>query len=1088
MNKPRLEEALPLAPLQAGLWFHSTADPQAPDPYVVQLRLELDGALDVRALRASAVALLARHTNLRAAFRQRESGEPVQLIMSEVPLRWSETDLADATPGEAAAETERLVTADRRTPFDLSRPPLLRFHLVRLAHDRHQLLITNHHILLDGWSMPLLVEELFTLYRREGNAAGLPAARPYRDFLAWLARQDTEAAARAWGRLLGGIEGPTLAAPAAQGRRTVWPDSVSLELPEKETAALADAARGAGVTLNAAVQAAWGAVLGRLTGRRDITFGVTVAGRPAGFPGVETMLGLFINTVPARVAIEPSASPADIAAVLQAQHAELSPHHHLSLPDIRRAAGGEELFDSLVVFGDYPVGRSPLSTEIPGLRVTFAGIEDATHYPLTLMVGSGHRLSLRLDHRPDAVDAATAEAILGGLRRVLASMADAAPRPLGRVDLLSPAERDRVLALGTGETRTADRRTVPEFFAARVAASGDAPALTDQYGTALSYAQLGARVHRMARLLIARGARPESTVAVALPRSAEMVSTVFSVMAAGAAYLPINPDHPMARVRDILDDARPVLAVTTRELADRWSRTGVPLLVLDSQDTAAELAAVSGAPVAETERAAPLRPANTAYVLYTSGSTGRPKGVAVAHRSVAELVDWAVSGLGSGPLRNVVASTPTTFDVSFVDTFLPLLVGGHVSVVENVLHLTEQEVVAGIEERGAGLVCAVPSALSAVVDGGRVPEVDTLLVAGEALSPLLLGRLRERFPQASIRNVYGPTETTVYATSWQDDGRTADPVPIGVPLPNTRVYVLDRFLGVVPPGVVGELYVGGGRVARGYWGRPDLTAERFVADPFGGGRMYRTGDLVRWGSGGVLEFVRRVDDQVKVRGIRIELGEVEAVVAGYGGVAEVAVVVREGVAGERRLVGYVRPVGEGFDVGGLRGFVAERLPDYMVPSAFVVLAEFPLSANGKLDRRALPMPVDVVVEGRGPRGPEEEILAGLFAEVLGVDRVGVEGDFFELGGHSLSASSLVARVRGVFGCEVSVRDVFEARTVAGLAGRVVGAERSVRSGVVRVVRPELVPLSFSQRRLWFLNRLDGARGAYNIPFVFRLGG
>ena len=582
------------------------------------------------------------------------------------------------------------------------------------------------------------------------------------------------------------------------------------------------------------------------------------------------------------------------------------------------------------------------------------------------------------------------------------------------------------------------------------------------------------------------GAGPERLVAVAMPRSAEMIVAVLAVLKAGAAYVPVDPGYPADRIAFMLADAGAVAVVTT-VAAGRDLPGGTAQVVLDDPVVVTAVSGLGDGDLGGAERPAALGPSCPAYVIYTSGSTGRPKGVVIEHRGVVGLLSWARAEFSATELARVVVSTSLSFDVSVFEIFAPLVSGGSAEIVGSVLALAD-----GFGDPASGrLISGVPSAISQVMSTSAISvRACAVVLAGEALTPRVFSAIRQTWPQARILNIYGPTETTVYVTSWSS-GDAAGQVPlIGRPIWNTRAFVLDEGLGLVPPGAAGELYVAGAGLARGYLGRPGLTGERFVACPFGGPgeRMYRTGDLVRWTADGQLEYLGRADDQVKIRGFRIELGEVEAVLAARQGVAQAAVVVREDQPGDLRLAGYVVPAaGAVLDPAGLRTACGRVLPGYMVPAAIMVLEALPLSPSGKLDRRALPAPEYAAGGGRAPATPAEQALCAVFAQVLGLDTVGVEDSFFDLGGHSLLATRLVSRIRVVLGAELAIRAVFEHPTPAGLAQVLDGAD-AARPPLVRMPRPERVPLSSAQQRLWFLEQLHGPGTAYNLPFAWRLHG
>jgi amino acid adenylation domain-containing protein len=994
-------------------------------------------------------------------------------------MPWRELDLAgEADPEAKLAE---VLAADRAERLDLARPPVLRCLLVRLGPLSHRLVLTNHHIMIDGWSLPILVRELMALFAAHGDAHALAPAVPYRDYLAWLARQSRPAAIEAWRQALADLEQPTrLAAelrayaPAAAGhdrhaQGPAAPGHHALALDAHETAALVATARRLGVTVNTIVQAAWAILLGRLTARDDVVFGITVAGRPPEIAGIEGMVGLFINTLPLRVRLRPAQPLTALLAELQDGQSRLFAHQHVGLAEIQGLAGLGELFDTLVVFENYPVDRDGAITA-GEVRLAHVTGHDATHYPLTLMAVPGERLELRLDYRADLIDPATAAGIGERLIRLLVAAVAAPEVPIGRLDILSTAERHTLLRDWNDTARDIAPATLPTLLAAQAAASPEAVAVVCGEAS-LTYAALDAAANRLAHHLRALGVGPEVVVGVGLERSVDLVVALLAILNAGGAYLPLDPDYPAPRLAYMLADAGARIVIIRSDLAARLPvEPGSPdapsarLVCLDDPATAAAIAAHPATPPA-----VPLHPANTAYVIYTSGSTGQPKGVAVSHSSLANLSAVQVQDYPIARGARSLAIGSISFDNSLEQIFLPLLQGATVVAAPENRLLEPDRFWKLVSDERIDYLNTTPSLLRAVIEAAPSgAQIDCIVLGGEEMPPPLVDEIRRRHLAKSILNTYGPTECAINCTAYAPD-KTRDcfAIPIGHPLGNYRAYVLDRWLQVVPSGVVGELYTSGAGVARGYVGRAGLTAERFVADPFGpaGSRMYRTGDLARWRADGALEYLGRADDQVKIRGFRIEPGEIEVVLLRHGSVAQAAVVVREDARGDKRLVAYVVPAAvEAIDAAGLRAHVAESLPDYMVPAAIVALPALPLTANGKLDRRTLPAPDLRSGLRRGPHSPQEEILCTLFAEVLGLERVGIDDNFFELGGHSLLATRLISRIRATLDVELSIRSLFEAPTVEGLVRRLEGARRA-RPALVAMARPAEIPLSFAQRRL-----------------------
>ncbi len=1064
-----LADVLPLSPLQEGLLFHARFDESTVDPYVVQMVFDLEGPLDTRRLRTAVRALADRYGNLNAGFWLDGLDRPVQFVPA--------VDTAEIVELEASDEVElaQSLTEERTRPFDLTRPPLFRFTVIRTRTDRHRLAFTAHHILVDGWSTPVLVRDLFTLYTEGPDA--LPAATPYRDYLEWLSGQDQGAAEQAWRNVLSGLSEPTLLTTPEKRWHEPAPGEVTVDLDPATVDALSSAARQHGLTLNTVVQGAWAILLGWLTQRDDVVFGTTVSGRPPVLPGIETMVGLFINTLPVRARPQPANSVLNLLTAMQEQQSRLDEHQYLGLAEIQRVAGHGELFDTLTIFENYPLTAAPEQSDRAELDMLGVTGREGTHYPLALSIVPGPgTLRLRMAFRADLFEEEWITATLDRLIGILAQTAVDPTVPIGRLKIISAGELDRVLTVPNDTGREYPQWSVAALVEATAERTPDAVAVSG----ALTYRELNERANRLAHLLIARGAGPEQIVALMMPRTADLVVAVLAVLKTGAAYLPIDPDYPSDRIAYMIEDAEPVLVLTVSEFA-----SAEPSAVVSFDAITADLRGMNSHNPVDEDRLSPLTPGNCAYVIYTSGSTGRPKGVAVPVAALANLLLDMHDRLGITEDDRFLAVTTFGFDIANLELFTPLLAGAELIVAGRDTVRDPAALVALIRGNGVTVLQGTPSLLRGVVgvDAGCLAGV-RVVVGGEALDGGLASRLC--VSALSVVNVYGPTETTVWSTAGVVG---AGPVSIGGPVGNTRVFVLDGGLRPVAPGVVGELYIAGAGVARGYVNRFGLTAERFVSCPFGvpGGRMYRTGDLVRWSSGGELVFVGRSDDQVKVRGFRIELGEIEAVVAGVEGVGQVVVIAHDRGAGDVRLVGYV--VGDGvLDVSVLRGRVAELLPEYMVPSLFMRVDELPLTANGKVDRRALPEPdFSVVVSNRGPRTPVEEILCGLFAEVLGVVSVGIDDGFFELGGHSLLATRLISRIRNTMDIETGIRALFENPTVAGLA-RILGETDSARPALVASDRPDIVPLSYAQQRLWFVNQFEGANATYSIPVALRLSG
>ncbi|KUP96817.1 non-ribosomal peptide synthetase [Thermobifida cellulosilytica] len=1024
-----ISEVLPLSPLQEGLLFHHALTGEAGDVYAVQCRITLHGRLDRDRLRRAAQALLRRYPNLRAGFAHEGLDQPVQFVPADAEAEWRQT----GPDGHGVAATAaRVAERELARGFDLAAPPLLRFALV--ADDtEHVLVVTAHHILLDGWSLPLLVDELCALYAVDGDPAALPPAPAYRDHLAWLARLDRTAAEAAWRRALAGLPGPCLVAPdrpvgARPPRRLVRPLGAALSERLRRTA------RAHRVTPNTLFQAAWAVALAARTGGDDVVFGQPVSGRSPEVAGSESMIGLFTNTLPVRVRLEARETAAALLRRIHAEQADLVDHHALGLAAVQRAAGAAALFDTLLVVESFPLDRSRHAADHAGLRVADVEVRDATHYPLALVALPEEEIVLRLDHDPDRIAEEDAAALLDLVVRVLTQLADTPERPLSALDLLGERER-AALAEHNATARPLSAATLTALLDTAAAAHAERTAVVAD-DARLTYRELHDRAGRIAALLAADGVGAGDVVAVALPRSADLVAALLGVLRAGAAYLPLDLDHPPARLAAMAGRARAAATLTCRSALPHLGEDLPGTVVLDDPGVRARLA--GSAPAATAD----VHPDQLAYVIFTSGSTGEPKGVGVAHRAVANRLQWMQHAYRLTPDDRVAHKTPVGFDVSVWELFWPLTVGATMVVARPGGHRDPAYLAALFDEQQVSVCHFVPSLLRAFLDeptAGRAACLRRVVVSGEALDADLARAFARTLPDTCLENLYGPTEAAVDVTHHPVVGPHAGPVgetvPIGRPVWNTELHVLDAALRPLPAGAVGELYLGGVQLARGYVGRPDLTAARFVANPFGppGSRLYRTGDLVRRRHDGAVEYLGRTDDQVKINGVRLEPGEVEAALRARPGVADAAVAVRSAPAGGVRLVGYVVPDGTPPAAADLRAALAETLPPALVPAVFVHLDALPLSVNGKLDRAALPDPdPEEPQEGRAPRTPAETALCTAFAEVLGLERVAADADFFALGGDSVSSLRLVGRlVRD--GIELTVRDVFTHRTPERLA-------------------------------------------------------
>ena len=1094
-------DMLPLSYAQRGLWFLNRLDP-ADGTYNIPLVLRLTGTLDTTALETALASVAARHESLRTVFPEID-GVPRQVVRTPEAAR----PVLEIVPAAEADEATLIAEAAGRG-FDLACELPLRATLLVTGPHAHVLVVVVHHIAGDGWSTAPLTRDLSTAYAAalRGEAPSWsPLPVQYADHTLWqhaelgdendpdslISRQLVH-----WTEALAGLpEETTLPAdrprPATPSHRG---GLVPFELSPATHAALIRVARAHGVTSFMVLHAALAALLTRLGAGEDIAIGGSAFGRDD--EALDDVVGFFINSLVLR--LDTSGDPGFGELLRRTRRADIDAFAHQDVPFERlvealnpaRSTARHPLFQVKLVLQNLARPQA----EFPGLSAEFVRFDpDMAKFDLLFSVAErfGERgepagITAAAGYAADLFDRSTVETLAARFVRLLESALARPELPLGELELLGRDERHELMVARNDTATAPPAGTLAQLFEARVARAPQAPAVHAD-AVELTYAQLDARATALARLLLRHGAGPGELVALALPRSADAVVAMLAAGKAGTAYLPLDPEQPGDRVTLLLADARPALLLTTQAVlagAPHLADGPAEVVVLDDDGTTAELAALGIRPLTTADRTAPLSLQDTAYVVYTSGSTGTPKGVMVDQRALADYVTRCVDRY-PGLAGRTLLHSPLSFDLGLTGLYGTLLAGGCLHLAD----LDENLTVPG----GLTFAKVTPSHLP-LLDGlpAACSPTGQLVIGGEALHGEQLTAWRARHPRADVINHYCPTETTVGCLDHLVPAGTElpdGPVPLGRPMNNTRVYVLDAALRPVPDGVTGELYVAGSGVAQGYRGRPALTSERFVADPFGpaGTRMYRTGDRVRWTAAGVLEYAGRADHQVKVRGHRIEPGEIEARLLSAPGVRQAVCVVREDRPGDRRLIAYV---GAGRDTAPetLRTHVAAALPAYMVPSAVVVLDRLPLTANGKVDRPALPDPEFTGgPQARAPRTPEEEILCGLFADILGVDRVGVDDDFFALGGHSLLAMRLLSRIATTLGVRIGIKPLFDAPTVAGLAARLGSADDS-RPPLVPAGRGERVPLSFAQRRLWFLNRLEGTNAAYHVPLVLRLTG
>ncbi len=1032
----------PLSPMQEGMLFHTLLAPGT-GVYVTQASCRLQGGLNLEAFEQTWQQIMKRHTALRTCFVWEELERPIQVVQKQVDLAIEHHDWRDLSPSEQGDRLRSLIQSHRIDGFTLSESPLMRLALAALASDAYYFVWTWHHLLLDGWSVRILMDEFLTIYaaRCEGRTVRLGRARPFRDYIAWLQQQDLEQAEEFWRSMLKGFSAPTPLAIERTPDTAVSPEegysNQQVELSKSVAVAIQQFARRSKLTLNTVMQGVWALLLGRYSGEEDVVFGSAVSGRPADLPGVELMIGLFINTILVRVRISQEATVEAWLKQLQAEQVKARKYEYSPLVQVQgwsEVPRGLPLFESILVFENFLM-EAPAAEPDPGqdhgLRMDMPGNFEQSNLPLTLTVSAGSTMIVNIGYdrrrfEPDAI-----ARVLDHFRTLLEAIVVDPLQKIADLSLLAEAERLRLL-VEFNDTR-ADypaHLCLHELFEEQVRRAPSAIALSFE-GRDITYEDLNRRANQLAHYLRRLGVGPEVKVGISVERTPEMVAGLLGILKAGGAYVPLDPSYPKERLEYMLGDSRATMLVASKRLLERFSGHNVRAICLEEE----------GPAIAEESDQNPrsgVTGDNLAYVIYTSGSTGKPKGVQIEHRKVVNFLSAMRREPGLRESDAMLAVTTVSFDIAALEIFLPLAVGGRVIVASGEVASDGVRLAAELKESGALIMQATPATWRMLLEAGWQGNGRLkILCGGEALGRDLAKELLER--GAEVWNLYGPTEATIWTTVYKLDGGSGA-VSIGRPISNTTAYVLDRQLRPAPVGVPGDLYIGGEGLARGYLNQPAATGEKFIPDPFSqvpGARLYQTGDRARFLPSGNIEFLGRIDHQVKVRGFRIEPAEVEAAIEQYPG-ARKSVVVASDVSGDKRLVAYVACDEQRPAVEEIRSFLKDKLPDYMVPSLFIMLSDLPLTPAGKVDRRALPAPdltrPELVKPFVAPRDAIELELASIWEEILGTSPVGVTDNFFDLGGHSLLAVRLMGRIQKQFGKKLPLATLIQEGTIEQLAG------------------------------------------------------
>ncbi|MEH2284140.1 MAG: amino acid adenylation domain-containing protein, partial [Nostoc sp.] len=1123
-NRQNIEDIYPLSPMQEGMLFESLYAPDS-GVYFEQITCILTGNIDVKTFEQAWQQVVARHTIFRTAFLWESLSQPVQVVYRQVNVTVETYNWRDFSAQEQEQQLEAFLDSERQQGFQVSQAPLMRLHLIQLDGNTYQFVWCHHHLLLDGWSSPLVFKDLLEFYQAisQGKSLSNIGTVSYRNYIAWLQQQDRDLAEKFWRQKFQGFTTPTpltVDKPLSMREQRSGYGEQQIELTVPATAAVVSFVRQHQLTMSNLVQATWGLLLSRYSQETDVVFGATVSGRPPELVGVESIVGLFINTLPVRVQISEQTELLGLLKDLQAQQIESEQFSYSSLVDIQALSDvprGTSLFESIVVFENYPVDVDVLQGNKDFFLSNFRWIEQ-TNYPLAIVVAPDKQLSLRVMYDASRFEDGMISRMLGHFRTMLEAIATNPQQQISQLPILTKSEQQQLL-VDWNDTQIdyPQDKCIHKLFEAQVELTPNAVAVVFE-NQQVTYHELNCRANQLAHYLQSLGVKPDVLVGICVERSLEMLVGILGILKAGGAYVPLDPEYPQDRLRFMLEDAAVSVLLTQQKLVEKLPEHQARVVYLDkdwqliSQLSQENL--ISG-----------VQENNLGYVIYTSGSTGQPKGVAMNQLPLCNLVLWQLqnSPISSSGVKTLQFA-PVSFDVSFQEMFSTWCSGGTLLLIGEQLRREPLALLALLQEQAVERLFVPFVALQQLAEVAVSSELVTsnlreIITAGEQLQITpAISKWLSQLSDCNLHNHYGPSESHVVVTfTLTNSVDTWPPLPpIGRPIANTQIYILDKYLQPVPVGVPGELHIGGVSLAQGYLNRPQLTKEKFIPNPFedsaalasprasaggrrqeaGGSRLYRTGDLARYLPDGNIEYLGRIDNQVKIRGFRIELGEIEAVLSQYEDVQVCCVIAREDNRGDKRLVSYIVPQPEQTPtVSVLRQFLKSRLPEYMVPSAFVILEYLPLTPNGKVNRRALPAPEpssELLEKYVAPRTPIEEILALSWQQVLKVELVGRHDNFFELGGHSLLATQLISRVRTSLKIELPLRSLFAAPTIAQLAPLIQqlqqqDLELSAPPILPRAENAEL-PLSFAQQRLWFLNQFEPDSALYNIFFGLRLAG
>jgi surfactin family lipopeptide synthetase C len=1040
-----IDDIYELSPMQQGMLFHTLYAPES-SLYFEQLLCILSGELNFPAFVQAWQQVVTRHPVLRSGFYWEEIEKPLQMVSKQVELPWVEMDWRHLTPDEQQQHLEDFLKSDRQKGFSLDVAPLMRFTIIQLAEQTYQFIWSHHHILFDGWSMQIVLKEVLAFYEanQRGEHLHEQPVRPYRDYIEWLQQQDIYRAKNFWQKTLQGFAVPTSLEGSRElltGRREQKTyNEQHFQLSQTVTEKLQYAARQHHLTLNNLVQGAWGSLISRYSGESDVVFGATVSGRPPTLEQVDSIVGLLINTLPIRVKVSGKAELLPWLKQLQTQAFEQQEYAYFSLAEIQKISDiptGLPLFESLLVFENYPIDSAKQSTH-KTLEISNISCFERTNYPLTVVINPEAQLSGRIVYDTSRFDSQTIARMIGHFQTLLTGIAANLQQCISQLSLLSTDEEEQLILLeNQQQADSTNYKCIHILFEEQVEKTPNAIAVVYKQQH-LTYRELNNRANQLAHYLRSLGVTTEVPVGICVERCLEMVIGIVAILKAGGAYVPLDPAYPSERLEFMLQDVQTPILLTQTHLQNRLPLNNQTVVNLDEDWEII-------AQYKEENLPSKVNPENLAYIIYTSGSTGTPKGTEVPHRSLIGFM-FGVDYIHLDAEQIWLQHSSISWDALTLELWAPLLYGGRCVLYPEKVP-TPEGLSQIIQEQTVNTLFLTTALFNLTMD--TMPKgllgIKQLLFGGESVSIPHVRRALEMLPETQIIHAYGPSECTVFTCCYPLTQQLADNVqsiPIGKPIGDRTVYLLDKDLHRVPIGVTGELYVGGASVARGYLNQPKLTREKFIPNPFiEGDTLYKTGDLVRRLTDGNLEFIGRIDTQVKIRGFRIELAEIEAVLIQHPDVKQVVVIAREDEPGNKYLVAYLISKDNHPSHGTLRTFLKEKLPDYMIPAVFVFLEELPLTPNGKINRRALPIPDtsqrNLEVNFVAPHTSTQQELAKIWTEILKLQQVGIHDNFFELGGHSLLATQVISRLREAFSLDFSLRYLFENPTIAELAEKVI---------------------------------------------------